>query len=184
MEMLDILDSNGNKTGESKSYEDAHKFGLMHKAVHVWIINSLNEILIQKREKNRRAYPSHWDISSAGHVSAGETSLQAAKRETKEELGVDFSDSDFQFLCTLEEHIILNDGAYVNNEFDDVFVVHVSMPVLEIKIDPNEVEQVRWVSMKDFKTWIQGGGELMVPHVEEYERLLKYMESRTTGAET
>jgi isopentenyl-diphosphate delta-isomerase type 1 len=177
MEMLDILDEQGEKTGKVRSYEDAHQFGLVHRAVHVWIINSRNEILIQKRQKNRRAYPSHWDISSAGHVSAGETSLPAARREVKEELGLDFSDADFQFLCTLEEHITLNEGTYVNNEFDDVFVVHVHTPTADIKIDPDEVDQIRWITIPDFEKWTQDGGEPMVPHKEEYERLLKHLQS-------
>lgn len=40
----------------------------------------VRDILIQKREKNRVAYPGYWDISASGHVSAGESSLEAAQR--------------------------------------------------------------------------------------------------------
>lgn len=174
-EYLDILDKSGTQTGESRTYEEAHQLGLIHKAVHVWIVNSENQILIQKREKNRRAYPSHWDISSAGHVSAGETSREAGKREAKEELGIVLSDSDCIPLGTFEEHIILNEGTYINNEFQDVFIVRKDISIAEITIDPEEVEEVRWISIEEFQKWIDGKGELMVPHTQEQKRLLEYL---------
>jgi isopentenyl-diphosphate delta-isomerase len=175
-EYLDILDVQGNKTGESRTYEEAHELGLIHKAVHVWIVNSKGEILVQKREKNRRAYPGLWDISSAGHMSKGETSIEAGKREASEELGITLSDPDFIPIGTFEEHIVLRDGAYINNEFQDAFVVRKDIPISKIKIDPEEVEAVRWITHQEFQTWIEGKGELMVPHINEYRKLLGYLQ--------
>lgn len=174
-EYLDILDASGNKTGESRTYEDAHELGLIHGTVHVWIVNSQGQLLLQKREKNRKAYPGLWDISSAGHISKGETSIQAAKREVKEELGIELLDGDFHFLGTFEEHIILNNGTYINNEFQDSFVVKKNVPIEEIKFDPGEVEEVRWITVQEFKNWTEGRGEPMVAHVEEYTKLLEYL---------
>lgn len=46
-ELLDILDENGNLI-DVKTRADAHAKGLWHKSVHVWVINSKNEILLQK----------------------------------------------------------------------------------------------------------------------------------------
>jgi isopentenyldiphosphate isomerase len=79
IEYLDILDNNGNKTGETRSYDEVHEKGLIHRTVHVWILNSKKELLVQKRSKDRRAHPDYWDISAAGHISAGQTSLEAAQ---------------------------------------------------------------------------------------------------------
>src|SRR3989344_8294482 len=114
MEYLDILDDKGDKTREVRSYEDAHKKGLIHKSVHVWLLDSNNQLLIQKREKNQRAYPGYWDISASGHVSTVETSLEAAIKETKEELGIDVKESEIKYLFTVMESIVLNKGSYVN----------------------------------------------------------------------
>ena len=43
MEYLDILDKNGNKTGERKPRKEVHSKGYWHKGVHIWIINSKKE---------------------------------------------------------------------------------------------------------------------------------------------
>lgn len=177
MEYLDILDEKGNKTGESRSYLEAHEKGLLHRSVHVWIHNHKGELLIQKREKNRRAYPSHWDISAAGHISAGQTNVEAAVRETKEELGIDIPDSEFTYLFTVEEHIVLNDDTYVNNEFQDVFLVQKNLDISDIKLTDGEVEDVKFVSLDEFKKLIQEKGELIVPHEEEYQKLIEYIEA-------
>lgn len=177
MEYIDILDSAGNKTGEIRTHEEIHEFGLMHRAAHLWIINSRGQILLQRREKNRNAYPSYWDISASGHVSKGETSLEGIKREAKEELGLDFVDSDMTFLWTLQESITLNNGTYINHEFQDVYVAHKDIPSEEIKCDPAEVETVRWATSQEFQDLIDGRGEAIIPHAEEHRRLMEYLKN-------
>lgn len=176
MEYLDILDDKGNKTGESKSYEEAHEKGFIHRTVHVWILNSKKELLIQKRAMNRRAHPGHWDISAAGHISAGQTSLEAAQREVEEELGIKIPESKFEYLFTGESHSVLNNGTYVNNEFQDVYIVPTDLDLSTIKLEKDgEVEEVRFLSIDEFKKWINGNGELMVPHEEEYTKLVEHL---------
>src|SRR5579871_5231372 len=100
-EYIDILDKEGNKTGESLDGKEIHKLGLPHRTVHIWLVNSRKQLLLQKRSKIKDAYPSCWDISAAGHISSGETSLEAAKKETREELGLDLSDEAFSFLFSV-----------------------------------------------------------------------------------
>lgn len=95
-EYIDVLDGDGNKTGESRTMDDIHKYGLVHRTAHVWILNNRKQLLLQRRAESMGIYPFFWDISSAGHISSGETSLQGAKRETKEELNLDFPDSGWE----------------------------------------------------------------------------------------
>ncbi len=176
MELIDILDSKGNKTGESCSMKEVHDKGLIHKSVHVWILNSKNELLIQKREKNRLAYPLYWDISASGHISAGQTSLEAAQREVKEELGLSIHSSSFIFLFTLEEQIVLNNGAYINNEFQDVYLVKYDLAITDIKLLDGEVEEVKFISIDEFREMINTKNDLIVPHQEEHDKLLDIIE--------
>src|SRR3954469_11119213 len=93
-EYLDILNKKGEKTGETQTYELAHKHGLVHRSVHVWVVNSRKQILVQKRSSNKQAYPNYWDISAAGHISAGQTSLEGAQMETQQEIGMSLVDKD------------------------------------------------------------------------------------------
>ena len=53
MELLDILDENGNKTGEVEERSEVYRKGLWHRSCHIWIENDNKEILVQKRNPNK-----------------------------------------------------------------------------------------------------------------------------------
>ncbi len=179
-EQLDILNEKGEKTGGVCSHKKAHEQGVIHRTAHVWVINRAKQLLLQKRAARMRAYANHWSISASGHVSAGESSLDGARRETREELGLDMPESAFQYLFTLEEHIVLNNGTYVNNEFQDVYLVRLSDASSELHESSDEVSSLKWMDLQEFKSWIDGKGELLVPHEEEYSKLLKYLDEHAT----
>ena len=73
-ELIDVLDENGVKTGEVLSRSEVHKKGLWHRAIVVAVINENNEILLQQRSANKDKNANMWDISVAGHISAGQDS--------------------------------------------------------------------------------------------------------------
>ncbi|KAB2077160.1 hypothetical protein ES319_A06G083600v1 [Gossypium barbadense] len=84
VEYLDVLTKIGKKIdkkiGGSKPRGDVHRDGDYHKAVHVWIFTeSTQELLLQKRADCKDSWPGLWDISSAGHISAGDSSLITAQ---------------------------------------------------------------------------------------------------------
>ena len=89
MEVWDILDENGNITGETmcKGDKKVWEEGIYHQGVDAWIINSENKILIQKRSPKKKLEPNVWAMTG-GSVIKGETLLEALKRETLEELGL------------------------------------------------------------------------------------------------
>lgn len=88
MEYIDIYDSSNHPTGEVKEKTRAHEDGNFHRTAHIWIINDKHELLLQKRSSTKKSHPNCWDISGAGHIRAGETVIDGAMRELKEELGV------------------------------------------------------------------------------------------------
>ena len=88
-EYIDILNENGELTGEIRTKREVHELGLWHRAVHIWILNPKGELLLQQRAEQKENYGGYWDISAAGHVSAEETSIESALREIEEELGVE-----------------------------------------------------------------------------------------------
>ena len=55
MEIWDILDENGNKTGKTMKRGEPIPEGFYHLGADVWIINSENKILIQKRSAKKKA---------------------------------------------------------------------------------------------------------------------------------
>ena len=52
-------------------------------------MNDKKELLLQKRSATKKSHPNFWDISGVGHIRAGETVIEGAIRELKEELGVE-----------------------------------------------------------------------------------------------
>ena len=54
-EYLDILDEQGNKTGKTKLRSEVHHDGDWHKSVHIWILNSKGDVLLQRRSLTKGA---------------------------------------------------------------------------------------------------------------------------------
>ena len=79
MEYLDILDENGKKTGQIALRKEVHSKGYWHKGVHIWIINSKKELLVQRRSANKDVYPNKLYISVAGHPVSGEKEIEQSK---------------------------------------------------------------------------------------------------------
>lgn len=51
-EIVDLLDETGKKLGKIKK-SLAHQNGAWHRVVHIWILNSKGQLLIQKRSKEK-----------------------------------------------------------------------------------------------------------------------------------
>ena len=87
-EFLPVVDENDKVVGKVPRAE-CHKKGLLHRAVHIFILNSRGDLLLQKRSKELDLYPGFFTSSASGYVEYGETYMGAAKKELSEELGVD-----------------------------------------------------------------------------------------------
>ena len=90
-EIFDIIDTQGNPTGETVTREKAYAEGIPHRTAHIWIIREKygrTEVLLQKRSMNKDSFPGKFDTSSAGHIQAGDEPLESALRELGEELGI------------------------------------------------------------------------------------------------
>ncbi|KAB1995099.1 hypothetical protein ES319_D13G138300v1 [Gossypium barbadense] len=86
VEYLDNLTKIGKKISVSKPRGDVHRDGDYHKAVHVWnFAERTQELLLQKRADCKDSWPGLWDISSAGHISAGDSSLITAQYKENNE---------------------------------------------------------------------------------------------------
>ena len=65
MEYLDIVDRDGNPTGETVSRETAHRDGIRHRTAHVWIVRRTGngwEILLQKRSMEKESFPGYYEV--------------------------------------------------------------------------------------------------------------------------
>ncbi|MBU3896354.1 MAG: NUDIX domain-containing protein [Nanoarchaeota archaeon] len=169
-ELFDILDENGNKTGKTENKKIIHEKGLWHSAVHIWIYNSKGEILLQKRAMNKDYWPGRWDISSAGHISAGETPEHSVVRELEEELGIKVMLSNLKKIKIRKSTNSVPEINYYNNEFDHVFLFRFDGDISELKFEDGEVEKVKFISAERFEKELNDKELLKtyVPHRQYY----------------
>lgn len=88
VEYLEIVDYNGKVIGSAPRSEVHGDPSLIHRVVHVLVLNKKGKILLQKRSRNKDVAPGRWDTSVGGHVGVGEDLITSLRREMHEELGI------------------------------------------------------------------------------------------------
>lgn len=66
-------------------------YGILHRAFSIFIFNSKNELLLQKRSAEKRLWPLYWSNSVCSHPRKGENYTKAVKRRLQDEVGLDLS---------------------------------------------------------------------------------------------
>ena len=155
-ERIDIVDKDGSPTGRSAFKSEIHKNGWYHNTIHVWLYTKDGDILLQQRSRKKTIHPLLWDVSVAGHIDAGETFIEAALRETNEEIGLELKSIDLLHIGTFLHESSYNDGAIKDNEFHQVYVAELKKSVYELQPQENEVEALKLVTPKEFLTLLQG----------------------------
>lgn len=128
--------------------------GVLHASSHVWMVRRTQasvEVMLQLRAQDKLTWPGHWDISAAGHVDYGETPLEAAMRETEEEIGVSLVGSSLRLLSARRDRLQFDD--FIENEFRWVYLCE--WQDTSTKLQQSEVEQLKWVSLSKFRTMTQ-----------------------------
>jgi len=144
-EYIDIVDSKGHPTGEIKLKSEAHQHGLYHDTVHIWLYTKDGELLFQKRSNTKAIYPSLWDVSVAGHISAGETKIQSAIREVEEEIGLQLAEKDLEFVDVFLEKKNPEPNIY-DNEFHYIFFAELTTPIQQLSLQKEEVDDISYTT--------------------------------------
>lgn len=173
MEFIDVLDAKGNKTGIVRNRGLVYKNGDWHKTVHIWLINSKKELLIQKRAKDKQTFPNLWAISIAGHIMSGETSIEAALREIKEEIGVDVDASKLKLIFNVKRVQPYKDGFL--HVYDDVYLFKHNLDLYSAKIQKEELTDIKFINYKELEERLINKDPNFVPFTEEHEKLFKYL---------
>lgn len=159
-EILDIVDENGEPTGETVEREFAHADGIRHRTSHVWLARKRNgraEILLQKRAENKDSYPGCYDISSAGHIPAGDGFRKSAVRELKEELGIDTDENELIYCGdrNVQWDDVFSGKPFHDNQFSRIFLLWRDMEENEFTVQKEELESVKWIGFNECVDGVQ-----------------------------
>lgn len=172
-ELIDVLDENGNRTGEILTREEIHQKGLCHRIVVIAIIDAKGNILMQQRSKNKSKNPGKWDVAAAGHVSSGQTSTEAAIRETLEEVGIKVNEKELEYILTYKNKENVDED-YIDNQIYDCYIVkREEIDLKDIKMQESEVEQVKLCNQKQFSEIIENGN--IMKRDEFYKKIIEYL---------
>lgn len=156
MEMLDIVDENGEPTGETVERATAHARGIRHRTSHVWLLRKRPdgiEVLLQKRSEGKDSFPGCYDISSAGHIPAGMGFKESALRELKEELGLTASEEELNDcgLLKLYEEAVFYGAPFKDDQVSRVFYIWKDIEPEQMSLQKSEVSEVRWMRLSECK---------------------------------
>lgn len=137
-EVVVLVDSRDNVVGAAPKME-AHRKGLLHRAISVFVFNGDGEMLLQRRAKGKYHSGGLWANACCSHPRPGENPHKAAIRRLEEEMGLQAPlDYSFSFIYRAEL-----DQDLVEHELDHVFTGTIST---DPKPDPEEVGDWRWIA--------------------------------------
>lgn len=157
MEILDIVNDKDEVIGQL-SYDEAYKTKSTIRLVHIFIFNKKGDLVIQQRGYHKPKNGGTWMTSAGGHVRSGESYEKAAKRELKEELGIEVP-LEFKWKEVFSDNGHTKFSAAFYGEYNSEDFV----------IDPVETLQAKVVSFTQLKEMIQNGH----PMHPEFLRQLK-----------
>ncbi|WP_405171495.1 NUDIX domain-containing protein [Paenibacillus sp. FSL H8-0280] len=151
-ERFDIYDEQQNWIGTSLRSE-VHAKGYWHRSFHCWIVRDKDEqrqVLFQRRRDIKDTFPGCYDITAAGHLTAGEQ-LQDASRELEEELGVYTPFEALTYLLTATQQLQgeVRGVPFIDREFSAVYGLCLNQPLEAYVLQPSEVDSLYEVPLDD-----------------------------------
>ena len=142
-EQVILVDENDAEAGIMEKIE-AHRRGLLHRAISVFIVDSKGRWLLQRRAENKYHSNSLWTNTCCSHPMPQESSADAAKRRLHQEMGLECELTEL-FRFTYREDL---DNGLTEHELDHVFTgVTDSLP----EINREEVMEYRYMNYNDLE---------------------------------
>lgn len=139
-ELLFVVDENNNPI-EPKPRQEVHEKGYWHRVSDVWIKNSNNQILCQKRSLLKDSNPGRWERFFGGHLLAGEDYLESTVKELKEEIGLDIKKE-----ALLLFKMVKYDKA---KDFRAVYLLKWDGDINNLSLERDEIDELRWIDIEE-----------------------------------
>ena len=173
-ELFDVLDDKSGFTGQTVERDEAHKTGAWHRAVALYIVNSKNQVLMQKRSAHKKTWAGCWDFACGGHVDAGELGLFSVIREADEELGIKLEPNNVRYMCGYISDN-KNDKMW-DRHFNEYYVAFVDFDINEVKLQENEVDEIKWVDYIDFKKMVEDKADTITSKWPAHRAFIRYFD--------
>lgn len=129
-----VVDKDDNALGQMEKME-AHETGTLHRAFSVFVFNSQSQMLIHRRAFSKYHSGGLWTNTCCSHQRPSESTLDAAHRRLREEMGFD---------CELEEEFTFIYKTEFDNELTEHELDHVITGNFDGFPNPNPKEVCEW----------------------------------------
>ena len=150
-ELTMCYDENGTKLYRNEGIVKIKEEGMYYGLVGMWVINSKGQVLLQKRNADKKSNPNMWAIC-AGHIQTCESYEEAVVREAREELGLRLEKKDYTHFVDLSVGSKLYKGYYTLCDW----------AIQNFKRQESEVSELKWVDFEEFKNMYKKGDETIV----------------------
>ncbi len=140
-EFQDIYDIHRNLTGRTVQRGKPRKADEFILVIHLLLFDQQGRFLVQKRVKHKASWPDMWDISLGGIAQSGDDSRSAVTREAEEELGLHLDFTDTEPIFSFRNY----------NIWDDYWIAQIDSEHLELKLQPEEVAEAKWVTKPEWE---------------------------------
>ena len=124
---------------------EAHKKGLLHRAISVVVYNSAGEMLLQQRALTKYHWAGIWSNTCCSHPRKDEGFKEAAERRLFEELGFKIElKEEFQFVYKAFD----KPSGLTEHEYDVVFS---GVYDGSFEYNRDEVNATKWMSIADLE---------------------------------
>ena len=143
-ELVVLVDEEDKELGVMEKSKVHGRETPLHRGLSVFIFDKNGNVIVQQRALHKKTWPGVWSNSVCGHPLPGEAYIDAARREVREELGIEVQDlrkvSDYRYRYER--------NGVVENEICPVFM---GTSTGSVKPDPSEVMDWKWMDFEDLK---------------------------------
>jgi isopentenyl-diphosphate delta-isomerase len=160
--LVELVDEAGNPVG-SATVDEAHRApGRLHRAFSVFLRDPSGRVLLQQRAAVKTRFPLRWANTCCGHPLPGEPVTVAGARRLVEEIGVGGPELELAEVGVYAYYAEDPSTGRVEYEFDHVLLG--DLPAgHELRPDPDEVADTRWVSIRELQAAIAAEPRLYAP---------------------
>ena len=170
VEWNDVYDENRTLTGRVHRRGRPWQPGEYGLVVCVWVYDKRGHLLLTRRARGK-SFAGTWE-NSGGAAKAGETSLQAIRRELFEETGIQAEEAEFELL----------ESGRDKNTFYDFYCLYRPVALEEIRLLPGETDNVMWASFGKVH-WMIRTGKICKIIASQFLRQEKWLRLRSLPKE-
>lgn len=162
MEYLQVFDENKNILNEKIARSDKFNIekGKYFMIVLLIIENDKHKFLVEKTSIER----NNVFAFLGGHVTYGDSNIKTVVKEAKEEIGIDITEDEIEYIDTTKHDIAFSDTFYIKKNID----------LKDIKVQEEEVDSVYWMSKEEIFE-LDKKGEFRHRNISNFEKVLKYL---------